>query len=297
MSASLDDIALFVEVARARSFTHAADSLNMPASTLSRRISELERNIGVRLLKRSTRRVDVTEAGAIYFERSQHIIDEARMAHEELVGITQQPKGRLRVSLPSSLALTRLAPIMRDFSLQYPEIQCEYDLGIQTVDLLADPFDLVIRFGAPSTPGVIARQLGSARLGLFASQEYLDRHGTPMAPAALAQHECLRVSGSKQDSIWELSSGPIIEKVAVSGRMAFNNIAMVGVMAALNMGIAPMPTPLCRANIFSSSPLVRILPDWEFGPIPLVALFPSRLMPAKARVFIDFLSTRLDDFV
>ena len=116
MSPSLDNIALFVEVAKTRSFTRAADSLNMPASTLSRRISELEKNIGVRLLKRSTRRVDVTEAGAIYFERSQHIIDEARMAHEELVGITQQPKGRLRVSLPSSLALTYLAPIMRDFS-------------------------------------------------------------------------------------------------------------------------------------------------------------------------------------
>lgn len=295
MSPSLDNIALFVEVAKTRSFTRAADSLNMPASTLSRRISELERNIGVRLLKRSTRRVDVTEAGAIYFERSQHIIDEARMAHEELVGITQQPKGRLRVSLPSSLALTRLAPIIRDFSLQYPDIQCEYDLGIQTIDLLADPFDLVIRFGAASTPGVIARQLGSARLGLFASQEYLDLHGTPSIPAELAEHECIRASGSKEDSVWELTSGPMVEKIAVSGRMAFNNIAMVGTMAALDMGIVPMP--LCRASIFSTKPLVRILTEWEFGPIPLVALFPSRMMPAKTRAFIDFLSTRLDDFL
>lgn len=295
MSLSLDSIALFVEVARARSFTRAAESLNMPASTLSRRISALERQIGARLLKRSTRRVDLTEAGAIYFERSQHIIDEARTAHEELIGITQQPRGRLRISLPSSLALTRLPLIIRDFSLQYPEIHCEYDLGIQTVDLLADPFDLVIRFGAPSTPGVIARRLGVAHLGLFASQKYLEQHGTPMIPADLAEHECLRGSGSKEDSIWELSSASRVEKVAVSGRMAFNNIAMAGYMARQDVGIVIMPLT-CPANPVNSTPLVRILPEWEFGPIPLVASFPSRLMPAKTRAFIEFLSTRLEGF-
>src|SRR3546814_381370 len=142
MKPSLDDIALFTEVAKARSFTRAAHSLNMPASTLSRRVSALERQTGVSLLKRSTRRIDLTEAGAVYFERCRHIIDEARMAHEELVSLARQPKGRLRISLPSSLALTHLPLIIRDFSLQYPDIHCEYDLGIQAVDVLADPFDL-----------------------------------------------------------------------------------------------------------------------------------------------------------
>lgn len=295
MGLSLDNIGLFTEVAKARSFSRAADSLNMPPSTLSRRISELERDIGVRLLKRSTRRVDLTEAGAAYFERCQHIIDEARIAHEELLGLTQQPRGRLRISLPSSLALTRLPLILRDFSLQYPEIHCEYNLGIQTVDLLADPFDIVIRFGVPTTPGAIARRLSTARAGLFASQKYLDLHGTPAVPADLGDHECLRASGSKEDSTWELSSDSAVEKIAVSGRMTFNNIAMAGCMARLDMGIVTLPLS-CPANPLSSTPLVRILTDWEFGPIPLYALFPSRLMPVKTRAFIDFLSTRLDDF-
>ncbi len=295
MKPSLDNIALFTEVAKAKSFTHAADSLNMPASTLSRRISQLERQIGVRLLKRSTRRVDLTEAGAVYYERCRRIIDDARIAHEELIGITQQPRGRLRVSLPASLALTRLPLIIRDFSLQYPEIHCEYDLGIQAVDLLADPFDVVIRFGAPSTPGVIAHRLGVARPGLFASQDYLERHGTPATPADLATHECLRSSGSKEDSTWELTSGATVEKVVVSGRMTFNNIAMAGYMARLGMGICILP--LSRpSNPFSSAPLIHILTDWRFSPIPLFALFPSRMMPAKTRAFIDFLSARIDDF-
>lgn len=295
MKPSLDNIALFTEVAKAKSFTHAADSLNMPASTLSRRISQLERQIGVRLLKRSTRRVDLTEAGAVYYERCQRIIDDARIAHEELIGITQQPRGRLRISLPASLALTRLPLIIRDFSLQYPEIHCEYDLGIQAVDLLADPFDVVIRFGAPSTPGVIAHRLGVARPGLFASQDYLERHGTPTTPADLATHECLRSSGSKEDSTWELTSGATVEKVVVSGRMTFNNIAMAGYMARLGMGICILP--LSRpSNPFGSTPLVHILTEWRFGPIPLFALFPSRMMPAKTRAFIDFLSARIDDF-
>ena len=295
MKPSLDDIALFTEVARARSFTRAADSLNMPASTLSRRISALERQTGATLLKRSTRRIDLTEAGAVYFERCRHIIDEARMAHEELIDLTRQPKGRLRISLPSSLALTHLPLIIRDFSLQYPDIHCEYILGIQPVDLLADPFDLVIRFGVPNTPGVVAHRLGVARPGLFASQKYLDQHGTPMRPADLARHECLRASGSKEDSVWVLSSGTRVERIAVSGRMAFNSIAMAGYMARLDMGIAVQPLHVAT-DFFCSTPLVRILGDWEYGPIPLFALFHSRRMPAKTRVFIDFLSAQLADF-
>lgn len=295
MSLSLDNIALFVEVARARSFTRAAESLNMPASTLSRRITELERQTGVRLLNRSTRRVDLTEAGTAYFERSQHIIDEARTAHEELIGLTQQPKGRLRISLPSSLALTHLPLIMRDFSLRYPDIQCEYNLGIQAIDLLADPFDLVIRFGTPNIPGAIARRLGTAHTGLFASQKYLEQHGTPLTPADLSGHECLRASGSADDSTWELFSGTSIERVAVTGRMAFNNIAMAGYMARLDMGVAILPLS-DPAYPFDSRPLIRILADWQVGPIPLFALFPSRLMPAKTRAFIDFLIERFDGF-
>lgn len=293
MGPSLDNIALFVEVAKTRSFTRAAQSLNMPASTLSRRISELERYIGVRLLKRSTRKVELSEAGLVYFERCQHVVAEARMAHEELVEATQRPKGRLRISMPGSFALMYMPAILRDFSKQYPEIDCECDLGVQPVDLLAESFDVVIRLGRQPDSGVVSRQLASTSLRLYASAEYLARHGAPMAPADLARHECLRASASKDDSTWELCSGSVIQKIPVWGRLTMNNVAMLSSMAVLGMGIVPLPHARV-ANDGTAGVLVRVLPEWEFSPIPLLALFPSRLVPAKTRAFIEFLSTRLE---
>lgn len=293
MTPSLDNIALFVEVAKTGSFTRAAQALNMPTSTLSRRISEMERDIGVLLLKRSTRKVGLTEAGFVYFERCQRLVVEAQMAHEELLGLTQRPNGRLRISMPSSFAMMYMPLLMRDFSQQFPEIDCEYDLGIQAIDLLADPFDVVIRYGSQTDSGVISRQLGSARLGLYASSEYLARHGTPTTPAHLQEHKCLRSSGSNVDSVWELSSEDKTERVTVSGPLSVNNVAMLSRMATLGLGIVPMSDAKCP-TLATADSLVRILPEWSFDPIPLLALFPSRLMPAKARVFIEFLMARLN---
>lgn len=292
MSPSLDDIALFVEVAKSRSFTRAAESLDMPASTLSRRISALERYIGVRLLNRSTRKVELTEAGAVYFERCQHVIAEARIAHEELDEMAQSPKGRLRVSMPVSFALLSMPLIMRDFAEQYPEIECEYDLGIKHIDLLAEPFDIVIRIGHQPDSGVVSRQLGNVKLGLYAAPAYLARKGTPIMPSDLVRHECLRTSAGKEQSIWALRSGSRVEKIAVKGRMTMNNVAMIMRMAALGMGIVPLAANNLTWN--TEEELQRVLPDWEFDPIPVMALFPSRLMPAKTRVFLEFLMARLN---
>ncbi len=292
MGPSLDNIALFVEVAKTRSFSRAALSLNMPASTLSRRISELERYIDVRLLKRSTRRVELTEAGSVYFERCQHVVAEARVAHEELAEATQQPKGRLRISMPSSFAYMYMPEILRDFAFQYPEIECEYDLGIHSIDLLAESFDVVIRFGKQPDSGVVSRQLGTTDLRLYASAEYLARHGAPAQPSDLLRHECLRATRSKEDTIWELWSGSKVEKIAVRGRVAVNNVAMLSRMATLGMGIVPL-SQARSLHADAAESLLPVLPEWQFSPKPLLALFPSRLMPAKTRVFIEFLSARL----
>ncbi|NYT37032.1 LysR family transcriptional regulator [Allopusillimonas soli] len=293
MSASLNDIALFVEVARGRSFTRAADTLNMPASTISRRISELERSIGVRLLNRSTRKVELTEAGALYFERCQHIVEEARIAHEQLLEGAQQPKGLLRMSIPSSFALSFLPDAIKEFSQRYPEIECEYDLSIKPIDLVTEPYDIVIRMSRLPDSGVVARQLGLVRLGLYASDDYLEKHGVPRTPAQLARYECLRASTSREDSIWHLRSGERMEHVHVKGRIAVNNVAMLTRMAVRGAGIVPLSSHRL-AHSTEADTLRRILPEWEFETIPLVALFPSRLMPLRARVFIDFLCEKLE---
>lgn len=148
----LNDMALFVEVVKARGFRGAAQALGMPNSTLSRRIGALEKAIGLRLLHRTTRKIELTEAGLIYFERCKRIVDEARLAHEQLGELLAQPSGVLRASLPVDFAVTYLAPLIAEFASLYPGITFDFDLTPRQVDLVSEPFDVAIRMGEPETP-------------------------------------------------------------------------------------------------------------------------------------------------
>lgn len=290
MTPSLDDIELFVEVAKALSFTRASEALDVPAPTISRRVARLEQVIGVRLLNRSTRGMALTRAGSLYFERCRPIVEQARMAHELLDDHVQQLQGRLRVSLPSSLALGALQSSIYEFSRLYPRIECEYDLSVRKIDLQADDFDVVIRAARLPDSNVVAHRLGTFLLGLYASPDYLQDHGTPLHPEDLQAHQCLRVSTTREDSCWQLHSSGEHREIQVSGRMAMNHVLTLRHMAALGAGIVPLPIQ----DRYLDSALVRVLPNWTLTPIPLVALFPSRMMPARSRAFIDFLGERLD---
>lgn len=289
---SLDDMALFVEVARRKNFSRASESSGVPVSTLSRRITGLERCIGVKLLHRSTRRVELTEAGSVYFERCRNIIDKARIAHEQLVEAARRPQGRLRVAVPTSLAVMSLSEILRDFCTQYPEIECEFDLSMRQVDLLIEPYDMALRLGEQPDSGVVSRHLDDVHMGLYASSDYLARQGVPREPADLEHHVCLRRSTAKADAIWRLRCQGRQEPVPVSGAVAANDSGMLRRLCLHGMGIAPLTEYLSRCDE-GVQRLVRVLPGWDMGPMPLFALFPSRLVPAKVRVFIDFLQDRL----
>jgi DNA-binding transcriptional LysR family regulator len=144
----LNDMALFVEVVKARGFRNAAEVVGIPNSTVSRRISALEKAIGLRLLHRTTRKIELTEAGQIYFERCKRIVDEAKLAHEQLGELLAQPSGVLRASLPVDFANIYLAPLIAEFARQYPGISFDFDLTPRLVDLVAEPFDVAIRMGS-----------------------------------------------------------------------------------------------------------------------------------------------------
>ncbi|GAB3374485.1 hypothetical protein GCM10027431_27080 [Lysobacter rhizosphaerae] len=165
----LNDMALFVEVVKARGFRAAADALGIPNSTLSRRINALEKAIGLRLLHRTTRKIELTEAGQIYFERSKRIVDEARLAHEQLGEMLAQPSGVLRASLPVDFAVTYLAPLIAEFAALYPGITFDFDLTPRRVDLVSEPFDVAIRMGESEDSQLIARVLASLTPNLYAS--------------------------------------------------------------------------------------------------------------------------------
>lgn len=291
----LNDIALFVEVAKRKSFSHAAEVLDMPTSTLSRRITELEQGIGTRLLNRSTRKIELTEAGALYYERCRHLVEEAQTAHEQLQDMAVQPKGLLRVSMPTSLAQLFLPDVLPEFAQQYPDIECDIDVNMLPVDPISNPYDLTLRFGKQPDSNLIARQIVLMAHHLYASRDYLERYGEPRSPQDLTHHECLRHSMRDETSYWILHSGDKVERIPVLGHLSANNIGMLSRFAIQGLGITPLPVFDALEKVIRQRGLVRVLPDWNLTPIPLFALLPSRTLPAKTQAFLDFIQPRLKE--
>jgi DNA-binding transcriptional LysR family regulator len=280
-----------VAVAHAKGLRRAAEALDMPNSTLSRRISELERDIGVRLFHRSTRKVELTEAGQAYFRRCENIVAEARIAHESLQELAERPSGTLRVSMPVDLAISYLAPSLKAFGDQYPLIDFEMDLTPRRIDLVTDGFDCAIRMGTPPpTPStLIARQVGLLPRYLFAAPAYL-RAAPPLKhPADLVHHQCLIQASAGGKARWTLASGKDSVSVDVSGRYTANNVSMCRKMAVLGMGIAASAGP----EVLERGQLQRVLPEWDLASIPVYAIIESRLVPSRVRLFIDFVQASL----
>jgi DNA-binding transcriptional LysR family regulator len=298
-----------VEVAKRKSFSLAARALNMPTSTLSRRINELERAIGLRLINRNTRRLDLTEAGAAYMSRCQGLIDEARLAHEQLQMLSGGPSGNLRVSMPYSLAMWLLPETINDFTERYPEVECEFDLSMMTAsDAQGTPFDVVLRFGRDSdhplaaadvgnggaTPsGAVVQELVPLDNYLYASDRYLERYGEPKTPGDLTQHQCLRTTIDDAHSHWTLHQGAVSERVPVAGHLAANNMSIAGTLAGLDLAITRMPHCLALEPIIKRNSLKRVLPGWSVDPISIYVVYPSSIQPAKTRAFMDFILPKL----
>ncbi|SDD71992.1 DNA-binding transcriptional regulator, LysR family [Cupriavidus sp. YR651] len=285
----LNDMALFVEVVKARGFRSAAEAMGVPNSTLSRRISALEKAIGLRLLHRTTRKIELTEAGQIYFDRCKRIVDEARLAHEQLGEMLAQPTGVLRASLPVDFAVTYLAPLIAEFAGLYPGLTFDFDLTPRRVDLVSEPFDVAIRMGESENSQLIARTLASLTPQLYASPGYLKKMGEPDDPADLARRECLTIlkAGS-----WTLHDGKRTATVPVSGRFILNSVGMSRRLATLDMGIVLMPQEIV-ADELASGKLRQIMPEWQGTPMPVYAITETRLLPAKTQRFIEFLRDRL----
>ncbi len=285
---------LFVAVAKAKGFRRAADVLGMPNSTLSRRISELERMVGVRLFHRSTRKVELTEAGLAYYRRCVSIVAEARLAHEALTEQVQQPSGVLRVSLPVDLAIYYLAPAIKAFGERYPLIDFELDLTPRRIDLVSDGFDCAIRMGEPpATPStLIAKPIGLLPRYLYAAPSYLASAPPLEHPRDLVQHQCLIPGGVSKSSEWVLTSATQTLTMPVSGRYIVNNFGLMRTMAALGLGVAISAGGMTTEEERSGK-LQRVLPDWSFASAQAYAIIESRLMPSRVRLFIDAMAEAL----
>ena len=287
---------LFVEVARAKSFRRAAEALDMPNSTLSRHIAQLEKAIGLRLLHRSTRKVELTEAGEVYFKRCQGIVEEARIAHESLLDVAERPAGTLRVSMPVDLATDYLAPILADFARTYPRIAFEFDLTPRRVDLQSEPFDLAIRIGpAPTAPSMlVARRIAVLPRYLYAAPVYLKTASPLEHPGDLIRHVlCIAQGSARQGDVSRIfSRGGETAEVVTSARFAMNSVGLSRALARQGIGIAALDTELARDDV-ALGRLQRVLPGWSLEPVEVHAITETRLLPARTRLFIEFVKARL----
>lgn len=286
------NIDLFVAVARTGGFRTASKLLMLPNSTVSRRIAQMEQSLGIRLFNRTTRRVELTESGRLYFTRCQALVEEAEAALAEVTQQARSPSGVIRASLPVDFATQRLSKIMADFQAVYPAVRFDLDLSPRQSDLIAEPVDFVIRIGRPAESGLIQRKLTEVALGIFAAPAYLARCGTPQIPTDLAQHPVLSVLG-RALQFTPIGGGPTVH-IQPSAPVSMNNINWLKHFA-LN-GLGPTALPLETAqDAVASGALVPLLQGWVQPAVEVYVLTQTRLLPARVRLFLDYLFLHIAD--
>jgi len=289
---TLEDMRLFARVAEAKSFTVAARSLGIPKQTLSRRIADLERSLGVRLMHRSTRRLHLSEIGGAYAERCAEIVRLAEEANRAVTDAQQAPSGTLRVTADPVFGEAFLPALIIDFARQWPELQVEVVLTRRKVDLIEEGFDVAFRVGRVEDSALTARRLGAARVRYCASPEYVERAGKPSTPADLCHHQCILVVGSDTTVRWPFA-GEKGAVVPISGRLRFNSFAMAHAAALAGLGIAIFPEFACAEDVRRGR-LVPVLEDWsgEVGGVWLLHAT-RRSLTARVKAFVDLVTERL----
>ncbi|MGI9201783.1 MAG: LysR substrate-binding domain-containing protein [Woeseiaceae bacterium] len=286
-----EDIQAFVAVVEAGSFTAAADRLDAAKSAVSRRVSGLEERLGVQLLRRTTRQLNLTDSGRSFYEQSARILADLEEAESAVAQEHGELRGTLRIALPLSFGLRHMGKPIAEFSRLHPHVDFDLDLNDRRVDLVEEGADLALRIGKLTDSSLIARKLFEARTVVCGSQDYFDKHGTPQTPEELADHQCL-VYGNVQDPskwVWRDSAGEL-HKIKVNASMVASNGDFLCEAALQGLGIAMQPTFIAGEAI-SRGDLTPILTEYHWPASPAwVAYPPTRHLSFRVRQFIDFLA-------
>ena len=289
MAVDLNAYAVYAKVVELGGFTAAADALGLSKSMVSRQISTLEDALGVRLLNRTTRRISLTEAGAVVFERAQRIVTEAQEAAEEATCVEGAVRGQLRINAPMSFGISQLGPVMPEFMARYPELTVDLVLNDRRINLIEEGFDVSLRISALTDSSLIARQLAPVERYIVGAPSYFEKHGVPKRPADLAGHDFMLYTLLSRPNILEMENAKgEKEQVELKGRFLCNNADAMVEMMLKGMGLVFSPDVLCHRHLKSGA-LVRVLEDWTVPALTLHAIYPhSRHLAAKVRAFVDF---------
>jgi LysR family transcriptional regulator for bpeEF and oprC len=295
---NLDHLQLFAKVVQSGSFTGAADALDTQKSYVSRVIAQLEAELGVKLLERTTRSIALTEVGREVYERAVGIlgaVDDTRRVAQHAQG---QPRGQLRLTCGVEFGLLAVGSWIDEYLARFPEVSVEAEYTSRVLDLVHEGFDLAVRIGEVQESRLVARRLGQLEYGLFATPDYLRHNGLPAQPSELREHALIMFSPGERRAAWELSlgaAGAARETQRINGpaRLRVNNSFAVRDAVLRGLGVGQLPL-LVAAHPGVSGQLLRVLPDWTGEAVPVHAVYPSnRYLSPKVRAFIDLALERL----
>lgn len=287
-------IPVFIAVVENGSFSKAAEKLGTSKSAVSKRVSVLENTLGVKLLHRTTRRLSLTGAGEQYYHYALKALTAASEGVDSVTQLQGKPKGLLKVSSPMSFGRLHLAPLVTDFLTHYPDITLNLVMDDKKVDLIEGGFDVAIRAGDMEDSTLIARRLASCRSVVCASPIYLQKHGTPSTPVELKEHNCIRFSYGHNANEWVFHGPDGTQKIKAEGNYQVNNSEALQQAALEGLGIARIPTFVIGQDI-SKGRLVPLLEHYSLPMQTFYVVFPERrYLPAKVRVFLDFIIDKLE---
>lgn len=294
----ISTLQIFVEVMRQGSFAAVARDRNVDPSSISRTIAGLEKELGIRLLQRTTRRLSPTEAGMAYFERVEPLVEEMQQAIAIATDVSGQPRGTLRVTASVSFGQRCLVPLLPQFRQRYPDLAIELLLTDAVVDLLAERIDVAIRLGLLADSSLIAQRLLPTHYRVCASPHYLAQFGHPATPSDIAHHECLRFPLAGFRARWRFQDqAGQSEEIPVTGRVVISNALALQQCAISGLGLALLPNWLIDAELQSGA-LIDVFPEHqvtatEFNTAAWLVLPSRAYLPLKVQAFLDFLKTSI----
>lgn len=289
---------LFLDVIRENSFTVVAQQQGIAPSSVSRAIANLESELGILLFQRSTRKLQATEAGQLYYQRVAPLLTELEAAALMATDINQQARGRVRVTCASVYGHRHIVPLLPELKQRYPALELDLLLTDNYMDLIAERIDVAIRIGTLSDSALIASKLAEMRFYICASPAYLQQRGYPQLPAEVHQHDCILFPRPGHNLNWLFKNAHgQIEEIAIDGAYLLTNSAGIRELVLADMGLALLPDWLVEKDI-QSGRLVELFPDYAVSATDFSSavwlLRPSRdYLPLKTRVFLEFLQEKL----
>jgi len=285
----LDNILAFAKVAEFESVSKAARSLGVPISTVSRRLSVLESELGVALVRRTTRHITLTPQGMEYYTRCLDPLATLQEAERALRQVQRRPEGTLKISIPMILSQPSFMDFLSRFSKAHSAIRIDLYITNLYLNLVADNIDVAIRFGELRDSSVVASKLGSSIRYVVAAPEYLKGRKLPAEPAELTSHDCVMFNGKNNEAEWDLISGRRKVRVRVAGPISSRDCQSVSAFVLRGHGVGLIESCYCEQPL-ARGELVRVLPRWASARIPVFAVYPSRrFLPSRVSAFVDAL--------